>query len=1046
MGNKMKKLICALLASAMVISSVGIVSFADEVTPTNAPEVTATEAPSASPEATEAPTDAPEATPEATAVPEATESPSAPSSTYDSDKYYQKSLALCSSLGIITGYEDGSVKPDSNVTRAEMASIVLRMLAIDSHSQYQNAFKDVTSAHWAANQIQTAMEQKIISGMGDGTFVPDGEVTYAQVLVMLVNALNYNYEAEAAGGWTSGYLQQADILDITKSVQGAVEVPSTRGEVIKMVYNSLLADYKEITGYENGNPKYEAKRTLAEAKFDVIEAKGVLKGTAKTDITGTDIQENQIEILKDGDDNAEVYDCILTGLEDYLAQKITYYYRENKGRMPEVLAVSNETAKSDTYEITDVTDIEKVEGFDTDEGKIKLSGVGKAKDCKGATIVYNGKTVTDSEKASLGEGINDLLKPELGTVKLVKSTKNSSSYDIVFVDSYETVVVSSAGAENLVGKISDATADDIGATKAYSLRLDDSVDRVITVKKGDSEARLRNLKKNDVASIKRSLDNTVVDIVVTGESIVGSASGVTKKLDNTKATINGEKYDVANIAVNDLKAGTQSTFYLDMFGRVAFIESAGTGQLQSGEKYGWLMDAYESENGDDYVVKIMTSDGKEAELNAGTNLDYWGPKAADSETLKGDAVAETISALFAKKADGTYNDELFIIGNKTNTPIRLVKYKANGSGTLSRLYCAVNASEVSDTNAVRVNPSDLNGVAVVASLVGGYKINDGMMEISVPRSSADMKNADNYKFGTANSSVYVVRENGSTRNYVLGEFDSSNTPTVLINFTASADALANLGDIDTNGNNPVMVVDEIDVGYDDEDNTVYTVRGFVNGAEATFTTTKNTVLSKIDTRGALIDNARDYSVTKYCDGQYIKHSDRNKDAYKDKLRDMWDAQHGANDGTGRSFEEILTEGDVVLYDTGERLIQLFDADDVYNVVQKGESKAGMLFGSYNPFPARNMFAFGALIDSDLSDEARIEIDTSALNNIEFDPNKLMDTVEINIKNGSVAIDTEGSEISDLINYDPETKTGDYIFARFADKGTLQEIIVYRFVD
>ena len=169
MGNKMKKLICALLASAMVISSVGIVSFADEVTPTNTPEVTATEAPSASPEATEAPTDAPEATPEATAVPEATsapeatEAPSAPSSTYDSDKYYQKSLALCSSLGIITGYEDGSVKPDSNVTRAEMASIVLRMLAIDSHSQYQNAFKDVTSAHWAANQIQTATEHSFLT-------------------------------------------------------------------------------------------------------------------------------------------------------------------------------------------------------------------------------------------------------------------------------------------------------------------------------------------------------------------------------------------------------------------------------------------------------------------------------------------------------------------------------------------------------------------------------------------------------------------------------------------------------------------------------------------------------------------------------------------------------------------------------------------------------------------------------------------------------------------------------------------------------------------
>lgn len=1030
MGNKMKKLICALLASAMVISSVGIVSFADEVTPTNAPEVTATEAPSASPEATEAPTDAPEATPEATAVPEATsapeatEAPSAPSSTYDSDKYYQKSLALCSSLGIITGYEDGSVKPDSNVTRAEMASIVLRMLAIDSHSQYQNAFKDVTSAHWAANQIQTAMEQKIISGMGDGTFVPDGEVTYAQVLVMLVNALNYNYEAEAAGGWTSGYLQQADILDITKSVQGAVEVPSTRGEVIKMVYNSLLADYKEITGYENGNPKYEAKRTLAEAKFDVIEAKGVLKGTAKTDITGTDIQENQIEILKDGDDNAEVYDCILTGLEDYLAQKITYYYRENKGRMPEVLAVSNETAKSDTYEITDVTDIEKVEGFDTDEGKIKLSGVGKAKDCKGATIVYNGKTVTDSEKASLGEGINDLLKPELGTVKLVKSTKNSSSYDIVFVDSYETVVVSSAGAESLTGKISDAAADDIGATKAYSLKLDDSVDRVITVKKGDSEARLRNLKKNDVASIKRSLDNTVVDIVVTGESIVGSASGVTKKLDNTKATINGEKYDVANIAVNDLRAGAQSTFYLDMFGRVAFIESAGNGQLQSGEKYGWLMDAYESENGDDYVVKIMTSDGKEAELTTGTSLDYWGPKAADSETLKGDAIAAALSDLFAKKGS-SYDDSKFIQlttndNKKTKSiPIRLVKYKSNNSGSLSKLYCAVDESVVSDTNAVRVNPTNLHGVPVSSGLVKNYQINDGIIEISVPNKSSEMKNADNYKFGTVTSTVYVVRENGANRDYVVGEFTNSMTPSLLVTFTAGANDLANLSDIDTNGNNPTMVIDEIEVGYDDDDNEVYTIRGFAGGAETSVTTTRNAVLGQIKTSPTGDKNVFGNDV-------------------------IWDAQNGGK-GTnyaGKKLDEILHEGDLLLYDSGDRLIRLYDVEAMYKSIVNKEGK--IMTGSHNWSNTRNQFRFYSVEDSGIEDGAYIVLEGGET--LSFDPSKLMDTVEINIKNGSASIDPDGSQISDLISYDKEAKTGDYVFARIADKGNLQEIVVYRFVD
>ncbi len=47
-----------------------------------------------------------------------------------------------------------------------------------------------------------------------------------------------------------------------------------------------------------------------------------------------------------------------------------------------------------------------------------------------------------------------------------------------------------------------------------------------------------------------------------------------------------------------------------------------------------------------------------------------------------------------------------------------------------------------------------------------------------------MKNADNYKVGTVNSGSYVVRENGSSRDFVVGQFENTNVPTILINFTS----------------------------------------------------------------------------------------------------------------------------------------------------------------------------------------------------------------------------------------------------------------------
>lgn len=1055
MGNKIKKLVCALLASAMLVSSFGVIGFADadkdeanadsEITTTAAPEATET------PDATEAPAATPEATPEATAAPEATQAPEESGSAYDKDNYYQKSLALCSSLGIISGYEDGSVKPDSNVTRAEMASIVLRMLAISTHSKYQNVFKDVDASHWAADQIQTAMEQSIISGMGDGTFVPDGEVTYAQVLVMLVNALNYSYEAEQYGGWPNGYLQEAEQLGLTKNVKGVIDVPSTRGEVIKMVYNSLLTDFRDIAGYEGGSPIYKSEKTLAEAKFDVLEAKGTLWATNKTTLTDSKMQENQIQIEKDkadaNEDKTRVYECALTGLEDYLAQNITFYYRENKGLMPEVLAVSNNASKSDSYVIDDITDIEKVTGFDTSHGSIKVDGVSKAKDCTDAKLIYNGKLLTakmyddlkadavEKERPFFKNDINDLIgNAEVGSVRLVDSDKDGV-YDVVFVDSYVTMVVSSASAERLNGDIADTSEGaTVGDTVSIGFNFDDTEDRTITVKKGDSEARIRNLKKDDVASLKISLDYTVVDIVVTGESITGSASGVSTKFGESKATINGTKYSIADVAAGDLKAGVQAVFYLDKFGRVGRIEASASGQLQSGEKYGWLMNAYDSNNGEDYILKVMTTDGKAVEYTASEkSIDFWGPSDKASHSVSASELKKTLSDMI--KNDGFMSADSY--------QIRLIKYKTNSSGNITRLYCAIDEKQNRDADgALKMNPTNLRGRAITAGLVSGYKIEDGGLEFSVPSKASNMKNETDYKIGTVTASVYAVRENGSSRNFIVGECGDSSIPTVFINFVESTDEDAKISDMDTNANNPTMVVTSVDSSIDDDDNPVYVINGYSGNQEVSVTTTKNAVFAKCigmkyseNSYGVIAGNPRVYQTTTPGDA-------------------LWKAQ----DPKGKSLADFIGEGDVVLCDGGSRILQIVDADDVYEQVVNGtdnnDGDSGLTIGrGYDSFNTRNMYSFGHVNDMEITSDAVLKLDTvnrkgdAVLDTMAFDLSKILDTVDITVMSDGkydIKVDEEGSEAYDIEEFDASVKKGDIALARFADKGTLQEIVIYRF--
>lgn len=1050
MGNKMKKLICSLLAAAMLVTSVGVVSLAapeDTAATEETTTVTETVAEDASTadqtdeEKEAADTETTETAADSTAAPEATEAPAATTSgsngSYENDDYYKKALTLDSALGIISGYEDGSVRPESKVTRAEMASIVLRMLNLSGDTTYKNIFTDVDASHWAAGQIQAAYEAGIVSGMGDGTFAPDSEVTYAQVIVMLVNAMNYTNDAEYYGGWQQGYIKTAGDIGLLKSAPGSADVASDRGVVIKMVYNALLNDYNNPTSYDAyGNPKYENDKTLAEVKFDVIEKKGILQGTAKTTIlANTDVQDGQIIIKPDGNDNATAYDTELTGLEDYLAQKVTYYYKEFGGRTTVVYAVIPDNAKSETYVIDDVDTIESLTGFENGNGKIKIEKVSKEKDCTDALIIYNGKALTAPQytaakdaatgaaKLRFGDDFNSFLTPENGSIKLVKTDSSSNVYDVVFVDSYDTVVVQSTTATRLTGNAAypDANATTTAAISAkttYSMNLDDTVDRTVTVTKAGSEARLRNLKKNDVANIKRSLDDTVVDVIVSGESITGAASGVTIKRGDSHATINGDKYEVANIAVGDLQAGVQSTFYLDSFGKVGYIEKSTAGKLEAGEKYGLMMSAYDSENKQDFIVQMYTTDGKAEELKFADSVEYWAPTAAAATTIKDDAIKTTVTAL---------------LGNTTtlvkmgDTPIRLVKYKTNSSGKITRLYCAVNkATADEDSGALRVDPTDLNKRESIGGAVAGYTIADGITEFSAPKDIEDMKDAANYAVGEVKASNYVVKENGSSRNFIVGEFESS-SPQILINFTASSKAAAQFSDMDSAGSGPsILMAESFDTGVDDDDNDIYTINGYNSTADASVTTNKNTVFGTFKSPIYGGTGNRYYQATV-----------------------AWD-------GTGTTYANVdlttlVSEGDILIYSGDGKIIGKFSDAKALGAKVFNNAAYTLPIGNQKfPSSSRVGYYFGELQDSDLSDTAWVNVDGVA-DNIIFDPSKVMDLCVIskdNDGNIKAKIDKDGVTVGELQSAkdvaDGLADYADYVFVSVVNKGDIGTIMVYRF--
>lgn len=84
----------------------------------------------------------------------------------------------------IVGYPEGDVRPGNNITRAEVATIYFRLLSQDSRDAFwstSNGFSDVKKGDWYNNAVSTLVKAKVLSGYPDGSFRPNAPITRAEM-------------------------------------------------------------------------------------------------------------------------------------------------------------------------------------------------------------------------------------------------------------------------------------------------------------------------------------------------------------------------------------------------------------------------------------------------------------------------------------------------------------------------------------------------------------------------------------------------------------------------------------------------------------------------------------------------------------------------------------------------------------------------------------------------------------------------------------------------------------------------------------------------
>lgn len=147
-------------------------------------------------------------------------------------------------VAYIIGYEDGTVRPGTNITRAEVATIFFRLLTDETRESYwsqSSGFTDVASGAWYNNAVSTLTRAGILDGYEDGSFRPNASITRAEFTKIAVSFFKH------AGGASSNPFN-----DVPESAWYA--------EFVK-----AAAELGLIDGYEDGTFRPNAPITRAEA-------------------------------------------------------------------------------------------------------------------------------------------------------------------------------------------------------------------------------------------------------------------------------------------------------------------------------------------------------------------------------------------------------------------------------------------------------------------------------------------------------------------------------------------------------------------------------------------------------------------------------------------------------------------------------------------------------------------------------------------------------------------------------------------------------------
>ncbi len=698
---------------------------------------------------------------------------------------FEEAAEVLGVLEVMVGDTEGTFRPDATIIRSEVAKVAVALSGLTEVANVtsaQSKYPDVPKGHWATGFINVATDQKMVIGDTEGTFRPDADITYQEAVTILVRALGYEPQAQAKGGYPTGYLVTASNIGLTKGVSGEQNGAISRGNVAQLAFNALTINMMEQTGFGQDINYEVVDKTLLEDKLDVEKVTAQVMAVGNASLDGkSNLSKDQILI------GEKIYKTGSADVRSILGFTVDAYTRENN-RGDKVLLLARPSAgKNDSVtvpaeniaEITNTEDKKELQYWKDIENDKRTTKASIAKDAK---ILYNGKAGT----------AEDFKVVESGSIVLL-DTEGKGTYDVVFVNETINYVV-----EEVV-ESSHKIVDKYGQKTLVADPEDDNLTFVIV--KGSEVIDLADLKEWDVLTTTMSKDGELVYAELSTETVEGK---VTQKNDK-EFFINGKGYKVAKNYPNEIKLEDEGTFYLDIEGKIAAVN----GETTISSNYAYLAKAGINSGLDKVLeMKVFTKEGKSEVVKTGATVKVNGASGKTPE-----------EALAILKGEGASADG------------QLITFETNSNGEVTQINTATASSSINeDKFMMNMKENDVEYKKASGKLVGtsmSVNVTKDTVIFDIPAGKTDT--AD---FSIRNSDFFVDGDKYNVLVFDVTE-DRNAKAIIVTNSTGIA-----------NEESAIAIVDSIALGKNEDGTEIEKLYAFENGEKVELSTNASGVLVK----------------------------------------------------------------------------------------------------------------------------------------------------------------------------------------------------------